>query len=127
MKKRWLFLAGIILVFACLAIGLLAFLIPQDSSTVTKANFDRIQVGMSRAQVYSILGQDWIPVDGTVRPEEPWSSEIWSRDDGAEARVHFATEFGPGGKGWQVVHMEWTYGSPDTFGEQLLRWLYLRE
>lgn len=59
-KRRLLAVAGVLSVVAWLALLVLA-LKPADPG-VTKANFDRIKVGMSRAEVEEIFGR---PADAT--------------------------------------------------------------
>jgi hypothetical protein len=53
-KNRWLLLGLLLLMAACVAVVALAFLPTRPG--VTKENFDRIEVGMTRAEVEKIFG-----------------------------------------------------------------------
>jgi len=53
-KKRWIVLAGILAACVCLTLAVLALLPPRPG--VTPANIERIEDGMTRAEVETILG-----------------------------------------------------------------------
>jgi hypothetical protein len=55
MKWRWLAIAGVLGVVACMTLLVLG-LMPAGPG-VTKANFDRIQAGMSRTEVEDFFGR----------------------------------------------------------------------
>ena len=54
-KRRWLAVAGVLGVAACMTLLVLA-LMPAGPG-VTKANFDRIKAGMNRAEVEELFGR----------------------------------------------------------------------
>ena len=53
-KKRWILLAGILAACVCLTLAVLALLPPRPG--VTLANIERIEKGMTLAEVEKILG-----------------------------------------------------------------------
>jgi len=53
-KKRWIVLAGMVAACVCLTLAVLALLPPRPG--VTPANIERIEDGMTRAEVEKILG-----------------------------------------------------------------------
>ena len=55
LKYRWLLFGLSLLMAACVVVVALALLLPPQSG-VTKENFDRIQIGMTRAEVEQIFG-----------------------------------------------------------------------
>jgi hypothetical protein len=94
MRKWWIGLLAVLLV---LGGALLPLLFPR-SSKVTRANFDRIEMGMSRAEVEALFGGP--PGDYRTRPVtisriSTWSTSIsvlhaesWSGDEG-DAVIYF--------------------------------------
>lgn len=54
-RRRYLIYVAILAACVCIAIGVLAML--RDRPGVTKANYDRIAIGMTRAEVAAILGE----------------------------------------------------------------------
>jgi hypothetical protein len=80
-RKLLVALAGLAVVVAA---GVIA-LWPTRPNRVTRENYDRIQIGMTRAEVEAILGP---PGDYTTRPQTlwwpPWSvglSDRWRGDE----------------------------------------------
>ena len=55
MKKRYLTLATLLAAGICLTFGVIAILPPRPG--VTKANLNRIKVGMTKAEVETLLGK----------------------------------------------------------------------
>jgi hypothetical protein len=53
-KKRWIVLAGLLAACVCLTLAVLALLPPRPG--VTPANIERIENGMTRTEVETILG-----------------------------------------------------------------------
>jgi hypothetical protein len=87
MLKNRLLLVGLALVMAaCVAVAILALLPTSSTSTVTKENFDRIQVGMTRAEVDEIFG-------GKARftpRQRIWHADLWEDDETTDtAMVYF--------------------------------------
>jgi hypothetical protein len=105
-------------------LGVLALLPPCPG--VTKANFDRIQKGMTKGEVEGIFGgKGEIVANGMV-----WSAEegnfvfnprrigcCWSADDGSRAVIEFSDD---------CVDLKDWRGSNDTMLDKLRRWLHLR-
>jgi hypothetical protein len=111
-KRRYLIVAGILAGCVCAALGVVAMLPPQPG--VTKANFDRVEEGMTLAEVEAILGERkrqsitggspqhfrWYHADGTQITIEN------SQSDWAAGRKHFLE-------------------STETIPDKLRRWLHL--
>lgn len=104
-KKRLLLLAALPLVIA-MTLGVLVMLPPRPG--VTKANFDRIEKGMTKAQVEEIFG-------GEGQKTE-WG-RYWKSDDGSGAFFQFRDHC--------VVYGEW-YDSHETILDKIRRWLDIR-
>jgi hypothetical protein len=122
MKKRLIFIPGLLTLAAAMAL-LVLWLVPACPA-VTKANFDRIEIGMSLAQVEAILGTDrgdrGIPAcdeEGHILLE--WDEAMWSGNDGIALIA--LDEHG------QVVRNRWR-DDPLPFFKQIWRWpgLHLR-
>jgi hypothetical protein len=115
-KRRYLISAGVLAACACLALAGLAMLPPRAG--VTKANFDRIEIGMSQSAVCEIFGKEWSLFAG--RPEGAshnfFAHEVWLHDDGASATIEFHNE--------AVIGKIWT-DSTETIPDKLRRWLHL--
>jgi hypothetical protein len=86
------------------------------SPGVTRANFDRIEKGMTRAEVEEILGEkgDWRWI---VQDREEKSEWAWRANDGPEAVINFEMDC--------VTEKQWS-GSNETFPDKIRRWLHLR-
>lgn len=54
-KRRWLAIAGVLGILACMT--LLVLVLKPAGPGVTKTNFDRIKAGMSRAEVEELFGR----------------------------------------------------------------------
>ena len=85
------------------------------SPGVTKANFDRIKEGMTRAEVEEIFGGkgDW---RWMVQDWEEKSEWMWGANNGAEAVINFEKNC--------VTEKQWS-GSDETFLDKIRRWLHL--
>ena len=103
-RKRLFVIAGIFVSVVCIVLATLAMLPSRPG--VTKANFDRIEKGMTRPEVESIFG----------RKE---SKGFWRADNGACAFVNFNLS-------GHAVDMGW-WDSEETTWEKMLRWLHLRK
>ena len=110
-KKRLLLVAAVPLTIA-VTLGVLAMLRPSPG--VTKANFDRIEKGMTRAEVEQIFGRESIRWDGLAEKGEGFH---WMARDGSSALVMFVDEC--------VTEKQWS-DSNETILDKLRRWLHLR-
>jgi hypothetical protein len=108
MKKKWWIIAAATIA-GCIGLALVIPALRPPRPGVTKENFDRIEIGMTRADVEAILGEPniWPPV--------------WESDLGDEAQIEFDHQFRVKEKHWD----EW----PDdrTVYEKLLDQLPWRE
>jgi hypothetical protein len=109
-KKRLLLIAFLPLI-AAVVLGILSIL--PSSPGVTKANFDRIEKGMTKAEVEVIFGEkgDWW--DGAGQKGRPM---YWTAKDGSGAVVEFVDEC--------VAIKQWAE-SRETVLDKLRRWLCL--
>src|SRR5438552_2519853 len=108
MRKRYLVVAGL---FASLAsVVFVAALLMSGGPGVTKADFDRIEEGMTLQEVEQILGKP-----GTYT----WGGFYWHFDDGAGAFVVF--DF----NGASAGHKTWQ-DSTESPLDKIRRWLHLR-
>jgi hypothetical protein len=118
MKKKWWIIG-----FATLAIaGGRAIAIPMlqpPQPGVTKANFDRIEKGMSYAQVDAILGERSLlqMVQGSFTSSLMYHQHSWWNDDGACAHIVFSLDD-------EVTDKTW-HPSTETITDKLRRWLSL--
>jgi hypothetical protein len=71
-----------------LALGVLST-IPRGPG-VTKANFDRIEYGMKKAEVEEIFGNDGVPM--LLGGEEVKGERFWDGEDGLGAHITFSNE-----------------------------------
>lgn len=109
-KKRLLLFASLPLSLA-VAIGVLAMLPPRPG--VTKANFDRIQEGMSRAEVEEIFGQEGVVVSSR---EGKHKAVRWLAEDGSTAGVLFVEDW--------LLDKDW-HDSNEAILDKIRRWLHL--
>ncbi len=113
MKKKWWIIG-----FATLAIaGGLAVAIPMlqpPRPDVTKANFDRIEDGMTEQDIEAISGPSRGIWKAFQDPSCRQQSDCWERDDGAAAYVDFFDG--------RVSYKRWTE-STETITDKLRRWL----
>jgi hypothetical protein len=107
MRKRYFIVAAL---FASLAsVWFIAALLMSNAPGVTKANFDRIEEGMTLQEVEQIFG----------RPGKyTWGGYSWQADDGARAFVVFAFN------GDSAGHKNWE-NSTESPLDKLRRWLHL--
>jgi hypothetical protein len=108
--KRLLLIATLPLAALALTVGVLAMLQPDDRPGVTKANFDRIEYGMTKEQVEEIFGREGVPL---------WSPRelLWASDDGSEIEVDFGVVGCVQNKIW--------VSSNETILDKIRRWLHL--
>jgi hypothetical protein len=85
---------------------------------VTKANFDRIEVGMSQAAVSEIFGKEFSLFSGLAggTKHDFYARVYWFHEDCASAKIEFHND--------SVVVMTWTE-STETIPDKLRRWLHL--
>ena len=118
-KNRWLLLGLLLLMTACVVVVVLAYVLPPRPG-VTKENFDRIEVGMTRAEVEKIFGVENLPGRNPLRR---LSRQLFEDEDtDALADIHFDETD-------RVALAEWRPGRPDerTPLDKLLQRLHLRE
>ena len=119
MRKRWVLTAGMIAGLVGVVLLVLA-LLPRPG--VTKANFGRIQKGMSKPEIQAILGKHWFGFDHV--PERfILVGENWRADDGAEAYIEFERRDGDETT-WRVCSMSWQESSETPF-QKIRRWVGL--
>jgi hypothetical protein len=114
MRKRYFIVAAL---FASLAsVGFVAALLMSNgpgvtnAPGVTKANFDRIEKGMTLQEVEQILGSPG---------KYTWGGYHWEGDDGVTAFVEFDFDgASAGGKSWQ--------DSRESPLDKIWCWLHLR-
>jgi hypothetical protein len=134
-KKRLLLIAAVPLVIAVI-LGVLAMLPPSPG--VTKANFDRIEKGMTVAEVEGIFGGEGEEGEVT-RDDKALIAEIlgqeferdgkspkvrgdlrvcrtWGANDGSGAQIEFVDDC--------VVDKHW-FDSHETVLDKIRRWLHL--
>ena len=110
MKKRLLLIAALPLAVA-VALGVLSILPSRHG--VTRANFDRIETGMPKAEVVAIFGEKGQPWHGAP---EVGKAMFWIASDGSFALVMFVDEC--------VVIKQWD-DSNETVLDKIRRWLHL--
>jgi hypothetical protein len=110
-KKRFLLLASVPLVIV-VTLGVPAVLPPNTCPGVTKANFDRIQEGMTKAEVEGIFGREGIML-GIERPV----MVLWETSDGSRTCITFKDNC--------VRDKNWN-DSDETTLDKIRRWLHLR-
>ena len=109
-KKRLLLIASVPLI-AAVALGVLSILPPRPG--VTKANFDRIEKGMTKAEVEAIFGEKGNWWDGAAQKGQ---AMCWTAKDGSGALVEFVDEC--------VAIKQWA-DSRETVLDRFRRWLHL--
>ena len=112
MKRRYLIVAVSFAAIACLAVGVLAVLPPRPG--VTKANFDRIEIGMTLEEVERIFGRPSDMLAGASK-DDPTVFRNWLVSLDSGAAVDFRAE--------RVYAKQWQDRS--TIFEKIRRWLHL--
>jgi hypothetical protein len=110
MKKRLLLIAVLSLAVAVTVLVMLPAMLPPRPG-ITKANFDRIQDGMTLAEVEAIFGGKKVfygPFSGPF--------DVWVADDGSLARIYFSDEC--------VENVYWDDSEESTL-DKIRRWLHL--
>ena len=112
-RTRLLIVAGLLAVVFGLGMGAAA-LIPEGPG-VTKGNFDRIEKGMTSAEVEALFGgEGWnYRVGGT---DKDWNGFLWRGDDDSAANIEFINH---------CVARKYWVNSDETFLDKIRRWLHL--
>lgn len=118
-RKRYLAVAGMLVILALVGFGV-AMMLPLGPG-VTKANFDRIEDGMTRADVEAIFGR---PSDHTQYfPRYPdfGIADVWSiaGDNFGHARIYFVDDHVKG------QYSTWIQAEPESLIQKLRGWLNL--
>jgi hypothetical protein len=108
-KKRLLLIASLPLTIA-VTVGVLAMLPPRTG--VTAANHDRIENGMTMAEVEEIFGRE-----GFISNYSGTDHRIWVADDRSQAVIFFSDD-GVTDKDWE--------DSNETFLDKIRRVLHLQ-
>ncbi len=114
MKRKYqLLIVGATTAFVGLTLGALAML--PERPGVTKANFDRIKKGMTRAEADAIFGKPACWSGASCHASCILIFEEWTGEDGARADFVFHND---------VITDDgfWT-PSTETIGDKLRRWL----
>ena len=82
-KKRLILIGGLLATCICVPLGVVAMMPPRPG--VTKAKFDLIQDGMTKAEVTQIFGREPIDVSQLAEGRQTW--HIWLGDDGSHTLV----------------------------------------
>ncbi|HZZ77091.1 MAG TPA: hypothetical protein VFE62_01150 [Gemmataceae bacterium] len=99
MKNRWLMLVLLSIMTGCVVVVIVALWLTPVSG-VTKENFDRIEVGMTRAEVEVILGSKAIARIRQRRDIFCFGNFWRDAESGAEAGIEFDAEDHVRGKEW---------------------------
>jgi hypothetical protein len=122
-KKRWIVLAGMLAAGGCLTLAVLALLPPRPG--VTRANFERIEHGMTLEEVEKILGGEGPdspvlgPLDMNMKTSGPVTELHWVHPD---RTTLVAVDFDGDNR---VVRKWYWEESPPTFMQKLKRLLHL--
>lgn len=99
---------GLFVVLVSIGIGLAMMLTPDHRLGVTKANFDKLQVGMSKRQVDARLGT---PSGGHYFGglSGGLGSAFWIGEDGAKVGISYSVRYVDDDQpDWKVDDMTWT-------------------
>ena len=110
--KKSLFLIASLAFIVVVALGVLSIIPPRPG--VTKANFDRIERGMTKAEVEAIFGERGNWWDGAAQMGQ---AMCWTAKDGSGAVVEFVDE---------CVEIKQWADSHETILDKARRWLHLQ-
>jgi hypothetical protein len=113
-KRRYLVCASTLAACVCIVLGVLAMMPARPG--VTKANFDRIEEGMTQAEVDALLGKSRRG-SSTMGGGTIITFADYLGDDGARAAIVFWNDRADGDKSWT--------DSTETLTDKLRRWLRL--
>jgi hypothetical protein len=89
---RWWFWTAAILLGAGIATG--ALFLSAGQSKITQANFDRIQEGMTRAEVEEILGKETLEIAFVPSLHHAGATDVLYWIDGpTKICIHFCPDF----------------------------------
>jgi hypothetical protein len=119
-KRRYLISAAVLAACVCIVIGVLAMLPPQTG--VTKANFDRIEKGMTEKTVEEMFGgecQTFWRYETRVFFGHPATKQdilTWIGEDRSRATIVFDQD--------RLTKKTWTQGDESAFEyfKRLIRW-----
>ena len=114
-RKRLFVIAGILVSAACIVLVAIAMLPPRPG--VTKANFDSIEIGMTKEDVTGILGENVTGPWKIMAVNHTYFS--WWGTEGkrpAQANIFFDDD--------RVID-KWWFPSNETIAEKFQRWLHL--
>lgn len=114
MTKRRLLLIASLPLTVVVTLGVLAMLPSDDRPGVTKANYDRIKRGMTKAEVEEVFGET---SDLGMRLNSAITYE-WRHTDGSCAEVTFSL-------GGLAARKQW-HDSNESFLDRIRRWLHLQ-
>jgi hypothetical protein len=118
-RQRYLISGGVLAAITCVACLVSWLVVP--TTRVIRANYERIERGMAKAEVEAIFGGPADFVEGG--PEEP----IWWREAWVDAETHTTIQvyfFAPDGK---VANSNWFEGTETSFIDKLRRWFHWEE
>jgi hypothetical protein len=115
MSRKHMFLLAPLPLAVAVTLGALAILPPHPG--VTKANFDRIQKTMTKAEVELLLGGTGLTFHGFAHHEPP-RTFVWSGDDGSVVFVEITDN--------SVITKKWG-PSTESITDKIRRWLHLRK
>ena len=122
-RKRLLLSAPLLAVLVCMVLIALAMLPAKPG--VTKANFDRIEIGMTKEEVDSFFGPP--PMAPIRTPNAPGGETVWLwRSHHVDVEINFRdSRVTEGGKvvGGKVVTKTWE-GREESLTEKIRRWLH---
>ena len=121
-KKRLFLIGGFLAACVCLPLGIIAVMPPGPG--VTKANFDRIQEGMTKPEVQAILGEGSMPsfFHGDMHGGF-MTSQTYTGADGSEASIWFAGKEGHEEEGC-VFDKTWRESTETPF-QRICHWLHI--
>lgn len=135
--KQYLTATGIVAACIGVVLGVLAIM---PEAAITKAKFERVEVGMTLESVEAAFGRpadetltvpDWPLDDAEPRRDTRFAPStdcrgvlVWRNEDGSGAGIYFVQ---PGGnylerRAGRVYHKNWQ-DSAETIGEKLRRWV----
>ena len=108
-RERYVAVAGLLAALVCAGL-LAALLIPDDQPGVTKANVDRLQIGMARTEVDSLLGAGRSVAHLLTDP-------LQERSPGQRGAVTLVFDDDD-----KLIRITWA-DRVESFGEKIRRWL----
>jgi hypothetical protein len=116
-KRRPLLLIGLSALGVCVCLGAVAWLLPSEK--VTKANFDRIKYGMTKAMLTEILGKPSMLVGHSFGGSVSDYTLCWESSNGSRAMVSCSLFD-------DIVYSKEWRPSNETPWDMFCRWLRLK-